>query len=117
MYATLGHIDGEHRTLSPAAPASTGVTFRVSGSDLGASWIFGLFPGAVPQGRLAAGGILPAPVTYRLTPVPDGCYYLMAAALPCPGDPLKSLLPGVELRVGRTAGTHWRRTPTRPMGN
>ncbi len=34
--------------------------------------------------------------------MPDGCYYLMAAALPCSEDPLKSLLPGAELRVGRS---------------
>src|SRR5215212_6156528 len=103
LYATFGHIDGEHRTSFPAAPASTGVTFRISGSDLAGTWIFvGLFPGAVPQGRPAAGGILTAPGTYRLAPVPDGCYYLMAAALPCSEDPLKSLLPGAELRVGRS---------------
>jgi hypothetical protein len=61
----------------------------------------GLFPTAVPQGRPVSGAILTAPGSYRLGPVPDGRYHLMAAALPGSPDPWKLLAPGDALRVGR----------------
>jgi hypothetical protein len=52
-----------------------------------------------------AGVLLDAPGVYRLGPVPDGSYHLMAAALPRSKDPLDSLLPGAALRVGRGNGS------------
>ena len=79
-----------------------GVAFRVAGPCPEGALIFaGLFPGAVPQGRPVAGAVVAAPGTYRMAPVPDGPYHLMAAALPFPEDPLEMLLPGDALRVGR----------------
>jgi AraC family transcriptional regulator len=51
-----------------------------------------------------AGTILTAPGIYRLAPVPDGRYHLMAAALPRSEDPSIHLLPGDALRVGRARG-------------
>ena len=88
--------------MLPTAPASTNIAFRVVGPDLAGTWIsVGLFPGAIPQGRPVADVILIAPGTYR------GWRRCPVAAttswpLPCSEDPLKSLLPGVELRVGRS---------------
>ncbi len=97
----LDRSNGWHRTL-PIVHPEGGVAFRVDGSALTGRLIFaGLFPTAVPQGRPVAGTILAAPGSYRLGPVPDGCYYLMAAALPCSEDPWQLLAPGEALRVGR----------------
>lgn len=101
LHAVLGRAES---AVSPAsaAPAESGVAFRVHGPGLAGSMIFaGLFPTAIPQGRPAAGMILGAGGTYRLHPVPDGRYYLMAAALPRSEEPAKLLLPGDALRVGR----------------
>jgi hypothetical protein len=101
LHATLGRAGGGVRSLHPT-PLEAGVAFRVHGPDLTGSMIFaGLFPTAIPQGRPVAGMILEAPGTYRLHPVPDGRYHLMAAALPRSEDPSKLLLPGDALRVGR----------------
>ena len=87
----------------PIAPArGGGVPFRVVGSGLEGTIIFvGLFTGVVPQGRPVAGTVLEEPGAYSLSPVPDGLFQLMAAALPAAGDVLKSLLPDAALRVGR----------------
>lgn len=98
----FGQLRG--RDLNPLRVAlpGAGVTFRVGGADLAGTLIFvGLFPGAIPQRRPVAGRILTAPGTYQLSPVPDGRYHLMAAALPHFEDPLEQLLPGDALRVGR----------------
>jgi len=87
----------------PTAPArSDGVPFRVVGSGLEGAIIFaGLFPGAIPQGRPVAGAVLNKPGAFRLSPVPDGLFQLMAAALPATEDVLKFMLPDAALRVGR----------------
>lgn len=88
-----------------AAPPGIGVAFQIGGPDLGEALIFiGLFPGAIPQRRPVDGTILTAPGVYRLAPVPDGRYHLMAAALPRSEDPSIHLLPGDALRVGRARG-------------
>ena len=87
----------------PIAPAREGgVPFRVAGSGMEGVIIFvGLFPGAVPQGRPVAGTVLEEPGAHRISPVPDGLFQLMAAALPAAGDALRSLLPDAALHVGR----------------
>ncbi len=87
----------------PIAPAREGgVPFRVAGSGMEGAIIFvGLFPGAVPQGRPVAGTVLEEPGAHRISPVPDGLFQLMAAALPAAGDALRSLLPDAALHVGR----------------
>ena len=48
-----------------------------------------------------AGTVLEGPGAYSLSPVPDGLFQLMAAAVPVAGDVLKFLLPDAALRVGR----------------
>lgn len=102
LSAALEGAAGAERPPAPPEPENAGVTFRLRGDGLSGAWIFaGLFPGAVPQRRPVAGVLLDAPGVYRLGPVPDGSYHLMAAALPRSEDPLDSLLPGSALRVGR----------------
>jgi hypothetical protein len=87
--------------LTPESENARG-TFSLRGDGLSGSWIFaGLFPRAVPQRRAVAGVLLDAPGVYRLGPVPDGSYHLMAATLPRSEDPLNSLLPGCALRAGQ----------------
>lgn len=86
----------------PVAPARTGIAGRISAPDVTGALIFvGLFPTPIPQRRPATGAVLTAPGPYRLDLPPDGCYHLLAAALPAAPDPLASLLPDNRLRVGR----------------
>lgn len=99
--------DGLFSTLSsnshPIDAINSGISGRITAPDIREILIFvGLFPGAIPQRRPVAGTILTSPGTYRLPPVPDGCYHLMAAALPRSVEPLSYLLPGGDLRVGRS---------------
>lgn len=101
LHAALARA-GEGTWPSPSPPTGAGVAFRAHGPGLTGSLIFaGLFPTAVPQGRPLAGTVLAAPGSYRLYPVPDGHYHLMAATLPRSDDPWKLLAPGDALRVGR----------------
>lgn len=87
----------------------TGAVIRgsITGVDVVPGPLFvGLFPDPIAQGHPIAGALLPAPGPYVLTGVPDGCYYLWAAALPWSGSPLAYLLPDddARLRIGRSAG-------------
>jgi AraC-like DNA-binding protein len=91
----------------PATPAF-GALVRgyISGDDVTPGPLFvGLFPTSIAQGRPVLGTLLPAPGPYALAGVPDGCYYLVAAALPWSGTPLAYLLPDddARLRIGRSA--------------
>ncbi|TCJ16154.1 AraC family transcriptional regulator [Rubrobacter taiwanensis] len=105
LHEALARTGGRTRGMSPERPGP-GVAFRVRGCGLAGTLIFaGLFPSALPQGRPVAGEILEAPGDYRLAPVPDGRYHLMAAALPCSGGPSSLLFPGDALRVGRAPAT------------
>ena len=64
----------------------------------------GLFPALIPQSRPVGGALLTSPGAFRIWPVPDGTYHLLAAALPRLDDTLGYLLPNSEnLCVG--AGT------------
>lgn len=97
---------------SPRGPEN-GITGRViapEASNGGRTLIFvGLFAGAIPQRRPAAGVVLSRPGTYHIQTVPptvpNGLYHLMAAALPDADDPIKLLLPGDAVRVGRAEST------------
>lgn len=101
LHEALVRAGGEARS-SASREAKAGITFRVHGPDLAGSMIFaGLFSTAIPQGRPVAGRVLSAPGSYKLRPVADGHYHLMAATLPNSEDPWKLLLPGDSLRVGR----------------
>jgi len=105
LSAALEGAAGAKGPPIPSEPGNTGVAFRLRGDGLSGSWIFaGLFPGALPQRRPVAGWLLDAPGVYRLGPIPDGSYHLMAAALPRSEDPLDLLLPGSTLRVGCGSG-------------
>lgn len=60
----------------------------------------GLFPRPVPQGRPVSCTRLGAPGRFYLDAVPDGIYYLLAAAFPPSHDPYAYLLPSISLLVG-----------------
>lgn len=93
---------GTPREDSLSSSGMPGVEFNIRGQDLAGRWMFaGLFPGAIPQRQPVAGTLLDAPGLHLFPFVPDGCYQLMAAALPRSENPLDSLLPGDSLRVGR----------------
>jgi AraC-like DNA-binding protein len=59
----------------------------------------GLFPRPIPQGLPVACTQLQGAGPFRIERVPDGLYYLMAAALPWSDDPLAYLAPGRGLLV------------------
>jgi AraC family transcriptional regulator len=61
----------------------------------------GIFTAPIPQGRPVACTLLSAPGAYRIAHVPDGEYYLFAAAFPKSEEPLAYLLPDqTSLYVG-----------------
>jgi AraC-like DNA-binding protein len=74
--------------------------------DLNGGPIFvGLFPAHIPQSRPAGGALLTSRGAFRIGPVPDGVYHLLAAALPRPTDALGYLLPdAANLSVGAGSG-------------
>ncbi|HEY0603762.1 MAG TPA: AraC family transcriptional regulator [Herpetosiphonaceae bacterium] len=53
----------------------------------------GLFPAPIPQGKPVSGTVLKQPGRFHMPPVPDGSYWLLAAAFPQSDDPLTYLLP------------------------
>src|SRR5215813_5888958 len=85
----------------------------------------GLFHTHIPQSRPVGGALLTSPGTFRIGPVPDGIYHLLAAALPRLSDTLGYLLPDsanllvgtgngpVNVRQGRA--NHWFNISLRPM--
>jgi AraC family transcriptional regulator len=85
----------------------------------------GLFSAHIPQSRPVGGALLTSPGAFRIGPVPDGIYHLLAAALPRLGDTLGYLLPDsanlsvgawngpVIVRQGRTSGPFY--IALRPM--
>ncbi|HEY6805292.1 MAG TPA: helix-turn-helix transcriptional regulator [Pyrinomonadaceae bacterium] len=61
----------------------------------------GLFSAQIPQSRPVGGALLTCPGAFRIGPVPDGTYHLLAAALPRFADTLGYLLPdSASLSVG-----------------
>ena len=65
----------------------------------------GLFPAHIPQSRPVGGTLLTSPGAFRIGPVPDGTYHLLAAALPRLSDTLGYLLPdSANLSVGAWNG-------------
>jgi AraC-like DNA-binding protein len=82
----------------------------IAGADAAPGPLFvGLFPDPIALGRPVAGTLLAAPGPYTLAGVPDGRYFLLAAALPWSSSPLNYLLPDHDerLRIGRSAGPLW----------
>jgi AraC family transcriptional regulator len=86
--------------------AFEGVEGVVDSPKPGEAPIFvGLFPAHIPQSRPAGGALLTAPGAFRIGPVPDGTYHLLAAALPPLADTLGYLLPdSANLSVGAWNG-------------
>src|SRR5215207_9614428 len=67
---------------------------RISAPDDFNGVIFvGLFTAPTPQGRPVGCTLLSAPGPYRIAHVPNGTYYVFAAAFPQSEDPLAYLLP------------------------
>jgi AraC family transcriptional regulator len=66
-------------------------------SELGGLVFAGLFPRAIPQGSPIACAVLSQPGRCELPSVPDGDYFLFAAALPTTPAPAAGLLCGDEL--------------------
>jgi len=65
----------------------------------------GLFHAHIPQSRPVGGALLTSPGAFRIGPVPDGIYHLLAAALPRLADTLGYLLPNsANLLVGAGNG-------------
>jgi AraC-like DNA-binding protein len=65
----------------------------------------GLFCTHIPQSRPVGGVLLTSPGGFRIGPVPDGIYHLLAAALPRLNDTLGYLLPdSANLLVGAGNG-------------
>lgn len=65
----------------------------------------GLFRTHIPQSRPVGGALLTWPGAFRIGPVPDGTYHLLAAALPRLADTLGYLLPdSASLSVGKWNG-------------
>lgn len=60
----------------------------------------GLFPKPIPLGRPVRCTFLPAPGPFHIDHIPDGCYYVMVAALPVSENPQTYLLPGDTALVG-----------------
>jgi AraC family transcriptional regulator len=65
----------------------------------------GLFLAHIPQSRPVGGALLTSPGVFRIGPVPDGTYHLLAAALPRLADTRGYLLPDTtNLSVGAWNG-------------
>ena len=97
----------EDRKPVPApASAAACVEGQISSPQPHTNAIFvGLFRTRIPQGRPVAGALLTEPGRYRIGPLPDGRYYLLAAALPDATEQLTYLLPNTAaMLVGSGQG-------------
>jgi AraC family transcriptional regulator len=104
LQATLASY-GRARSLAAVRENSvfdlSGVSGTISAPGGFSGLIFtGLFPRLISQNRPVACTTLAAPGSYHIDPVPDGRYYLLAAALPWSPDPLTYLMPDAGLLVG-----------------
>ena len=64
----------------------------------------GVFPKPIPQGHPCSCTLLAAPGTYFIKSLPDGCYYVLAVALPFSGKAHSYLLPDTNVPAGMTQG-------------
>lgn len=94
-------FDGGRKTRSRTAIYQRGVSGAITAPGRFTGLIFvGLFPKPIPRYRPVACQTLAAPGRYQIDGVPDGRYYLLAAALPRSQSALTYLLPGAGLLVG-----------------
>jgi AraC-like DNA-binding protein len=92
--------------LTGRATLNASVEGFVDSPTHGGGLIFvGLFGAHIPQSRPVGGALLTSPGAFRIGPVPDGIYHLLAAALPRLADTLGYLLPdSANLSVGALNG-------------
>src|ERR1051326_1958846 len=104
--ASVESLCAHYADLTGRAIVNPSVEGFVSSPEAGAGPIFvGLFHAHIPQSRPAGGALLTSPGAFRIGPVPDGIYYLLAAALPRLADTLGYLLPdSANLLVGAWSG-------------
>ena len=93
----------QHATLRPPFEGVEG--FVDSPKPDGGPIFIGLFRVHIPQSRPVGGALLTSPGAFRIGPLPDGIYHLLAAALPRHADTLGYLLPdSASLSVGTGNG-------------
>ncbi|HEU4833683.1 MAG TPA: AraC family transcriptional regulator [Pyrinomonadaceae bacterium] len=104
--ASVESLCAHYAELTQRATSSTSVEGFVDSPNPGEGPIFvGLFRAHIPQSRPAGGVLLTSPGAFRIGPVPDGIYHLLAAALPRLADTLGYLLPdSANLLVGAGNG-------------
>jgi AraC-like DNA-binding protein len=100
--ASVESLCGRFAELTGSASLRASVEGFVESRNIGGGPIFvGLFPAHIPQSRPVGGALLTSPGVFRIGPVPDGAYHLLAAALPPLADTLGYLLPDTSnLSVG-----------------
>ncbi len=89
----------EEQRLVAISPRGVSGSITAPGPFTGLIFV-GLFPKPLPQQRPVACVTLAAPGRYQIAPVPDGRYYLFAAALPRPTGALTYLAAETGLLVG-----------------
>jgi AraC-like DNA-binding protein len=104
--ASVESLCAHYAELTESATLRPSVEGSVDSSKLGGGPIFvGLFLAHIPQSRPVGGALLTSPGAFRIGPVPDGTYHLLAAALPPLADTLGYLLPDTaNLSVGACNG-------------
>ena len=91
-------------TMSSDMPMKHAVLGRISAPATFRGTIYvGLFTSPIPQGVPVRCTKFSSPGWYLLNDVPDGVYYLRAAAFPIAADLHSSLLPGEKLLLGHNA--------------
>jgi AraC family transcriptional regulator len=84
---------------APDAAMIPGIRGSVTGpSDFEGLIVVGLFSRPSPQGRPAGFALLPGPGRFRMAPVADGDYHLLAVALPAGAETVALVDPDAGLR-------------------
>jgi AraC-like DNA-binding protein len=104
--ASVESLCAHFADLTGRATLRSSVEGFVDSAELSGGPIFvGLFHAHIPQSRPVGGALLTSPGAFRIGPVPDGAYHLLAAALPRLADTLGYLLPNsANLSVGAGNG-------------
>lgn len=104
--ASVESLCAHYAELTRPATVRASIEGFVDSPNPGGGPIFvGLFPAHIPQSRPLGGALLTSPGVFSIGPVPDGTYYLLAAALPRLADTLGYLLPdSANLSVGAWNG-------------
>jgi len=104
--ASVESLFAHYAEMTERATAHASVAGFVDSPNPGGGPIFvGLFRTHIPQSRPVGGALLTSPGAFRIGPVPDGTYHLLAAALPRLADTLGYLLPNsANLSVGAWNG-------------